>query len=243
MKRLKDKVALVTGASRGIGRAIALAAAAEGASVAVCYNTGAVEADGVVKEIEASGGSAMAVHFPVTDRACVKESLKKVVERFGNIDILVNNAGINRPNDFDKISDEDWDAVLGTNLSGVFKATQECLTHMNDGGSIVNIASVSGQYGGPRTTHYCVSKAGLLALTQNLAIFCSQRGIRVNAVSPGLIQSEMAGAASGLGLEEKILLGRMGTYEEVASVVVFLSSAEASYITAQTINVNGGIYF
>ena len=114
---------------------------------------------------------------------------------------------------------------------------------MNDGGSIINIASVSAQYGGPRSTHYCVSKAGVLALTQNLAIFCSDRGIRVNAVSPGLIRSEMAGAAAGLGLEEKILLGRMGTYEEVASVVVFLASDEASYITAQTINVNGGIYF
>lgn len=243
MQRLKGKTALVTGSSRGIGRAIARAMAGEGARVAVCYNTREDEAAKVVGEIDEAGGEAVAVRFPVTDRKAVKEALDTVVSRFGPVDILVNNAGINRPEDFDKITDEDWADVMDVNLTGVFRVTQEVLPKMNDGGAVINISSVSGQYGGPRTSHYCASKAALLALTENLAIFCSKRGIRVNALSPGLIASEMAGAAKGLGVEDKILLGRQGTADEVARVAVFLASEEASYMTAQTINVNGGLYF
>ena len=242
MKRLNGKVAVVTGASRGIGAGIACAFAAEGAVVAVCYNEGFKGADAVVSEIEDSGGRAVSVKLPVENRAAIKEALATVASDFGRIDILVNNAGINIPNDFDKITDADWERVLGVNLTGPFKVTQVALPYLSDGGSIINISSVSGQYGGPRTTHYCVSKAGLIALTQNLAIFCAKRNIRVNAISPGLIASDMAGAATGLGIEEKILLKKMGEYQDVAGAAVFLASGESSYITGHTLNVNGGLY-
>lgn len=242
MQRLNGKVAVVTGASRGIGAGIAQALAAEGAAVAVCYNQGVKGADSVVSEIEESGGRAISVRLPVEDRAAIKKALDEITSKLGKIDILVNNAGINIPNDFDMISDGDWDKVIGVNLTGPFRVTQATLPHLTDGGSIINISSVSGQYGGPRTTHYCVSKAGLIALTQNLAIFCAKRKIRVNAISPGLIASEMAGAATGLGIEEKILLKKMGEYKDVAGAAVFLASDESSYITGHTLNVNGGLY-
>lgn len=243
MKRLEGKTAVVTGSSRGIGRAIAVEMAAEGARVAVCFNTREDAAAEVVEEITSKGGEAVAVRFPVTDREAVRGALDEITSRFGPVDVLVNNAGINKPNDFDRISDDDWGEVMDVNLTGVFRVTQEVLERMNDGGAVINISSVSGQYGGPRTSHYCVSKAGVIALTQNLAIFCKDRGIRVNAISPGLIASEMAGAAKGLGVEDKILLGRMGKAFEVARTAVFLASSDASYITAQTINVNGGLHF
>ncbi len=242
MQRLKGKVAVVTGASRGIGSGIARAFAKEGALVAVCYNEGVKGADAVVSEIEALGVKAISVSLPVEDRGAIKKAFKEITFELGQIDILVNNAGINIPNDFDKITDADWERVLGVNLTGPFKVTQVALPHFTDGGSIINISSVSGQYGGPRTTHYCVSKAGLIALTQNLAIFCAKRNIRVNAISPGLIASDMAGAATGLGLEEKILLKKMGEYKDVAGAAVFLASDESSYITGHTLNVNGGLY-
>ena len=165
------------------------------------------------------------------------------MNKFNSIDTLVNNAGINRPNDFDRISDEEWDEVLGVNLKGAFITIQEFLPLIKKGGNIINISSVSGQYGGPRTTHYAVSKGGLISLTQNLAIFCAPKNIRVNAIAAGLIQSKMAEAAKDLGILERIPLKRMGNPEEVAKVVVFLASDDASYITGQTINVNGGMYF
>ncbi|MFC2075724.1 SDR family NAD(P)-dependent oxidoreductase [candidate division KSB1 bacterium] len=241
--RLKDKTALVTGSSRGIGRAIVLALAREGARAVVCYREQAAAADEVVAAIEGQGGRATAVALTVTSRESIRAALEEVKKKYGPIDILVNNAGINRPEDFDKITDEDWDDVLDINLTGAFRVTQEALPHLVDGGSVINISSVSGQYGGPRTSHYAVSKAGLIALTQNLAIFCAKRGIRVNAVSPGLIASEMAQAAKGLPIMERILLGRMGTPEEVGDAVVFLASEESSYMTAQVLNVNGGLYF
>ncbi|MGR3178619.1 MAG: SDR family NAD(P)-dependent oxidoreductase [Candidatus Anammoxibacter sp.] len=243
MEKLNGKVALITGSSRGIGKAIALAFAKERANVVVCYNSRIDEAQKVKDEIDSIGCQAMVVHLPVTDRDIINQSINVVVKKFGKIDILVNNAGINKPNDFDKITDKDWEELIGVNLTGVFKVSQECLPFMNNGGNIINISSVSGQYGGPRTTHYAVSKGGLITLTHNMAIFCAAKGIRVNAVSPGLIESEMAGAANNLGLGERILLKRIGKPEEVANVVVFLASDEASYITAQTINVNGGLYF
>lgn len=243
MKRLENKIALITGSSRGIGKSIALAFGKEGAKVVVCYNARLSEAQKVKEGIDSFGSHAMVVHLPVTDRTKIMESIRSIVEDFGKIDILVNNAGINRPDDFNKITDQDWEEVIGINLTGMFKITQECLPFMNNGGNIINISSVSGQYGGPRSTHYCVSKSGVIAMTQNLAIFCSKRNIRVNAISPGLIRSEMAQAASGLGVEQKILLGRMGTYDEVARVALFLASEDSSYITAQTINVNGGLFF
>ena len=243
MKQLEERVALVTGSSRGIGKALAIALAREGAKVAVTYEKEKEKAEGVVGEIEETGGEAISLQLAVTDRSSIREALGAASKRFGRLDILVNNAGINRPSDFSEITDEDWEEVIGVNLTGTFKVTQEALKFMGRGGSIINISSVSGQYGGPRTTHYCVSKAGVIAMTQNLAIFCAPMGIRVNAVSPGLIESEMANAAKGLGVEEKILMKRLGTAKEVADSVVFLASESASYITGQTLNVNGGVYF
>ncbi len=242
MEGLKDKVALVTGSSRGIGKAIALGFAKEGADVAITYKTEREKAESVAAEIKGLGRKALCLQLTVTDRPSILKALSALESEFGRLDILVNNAGINRPNDFDKITDEEWEEVIGVNLTGTFKVTQEALKFMARGGSIINISSVSGQYGGPRTTHYCVSKAGIIAMTQNLAIFCAGRGIRVNAISPGLIESEMANAAKGLGVTEKILLKRMGTVDEVGDAAVFLASDCSSYITGHTLNVNGGIY-
>ncbi len=239
--QLEGKYALVTGASRGIGKAIAIELMRRSAKVAVGYQGEEHRAQSVAEQ-DPYGGS-FAVRINVQDRASIRKAKAVLEDRFGALDIIVNNAGINRPNDFDKITDQDWDAILGTNLAGPFKVVQEHLPLLRDGGAIVNISSVSGQYGGPRTTHYAVSKAGLISLTQNLAIFCAPKKIRVNAVSPGLIESEMAKAATNLPVAEKILLKRMGTPEEVATTVAFLVSDDASYITAQTINVNGGLYF
>lgn len=239
--RLNGKIALVTGASRGIGKAIAIAIMKAGSTVIVTYKINKDLADEVIKKDKT--GKSIAVQMDVLNRLSVKKAKKNIMNKFESIDILVNNAGINRPNDFDRISDEEWDEVLGVNLKGAFVTTQEFLPFIKKGGSIINISSVSGQYGGPRTTHYAVSKAGLLSLTQNLAIFCAPKNIRVNAIAAGLIQSEMAKAAKNLGILERIPLKRMGSPEEVAKVVVFLASNDASYITGQTINVNGGLYF
>lgn len=243
MRGIPGKVVVVTGGSRGIGKAIALAFGREGARVVVCYREQEGLAHDVVRELTNQGGTGLAVRLEVTDRESIRTALRSVIETLGTVDVLVNNAGINRPSDFDTISDEDWEAVMHVNVTGLFRVTQEFLPVMRDGGSIINISSVSGQYGGPRTTHYAASKAAIIAITENLAIFCAARGIRVNAIAPGLIQSEMAQAAQGLGVSEKILLGRQGRPDEVGSVAVFLASDEASYITAQTINVNGGLYF
>jgi len=241
MMRLDRKTALVTGASRGIGKAIAIAIMEAGGTVIVTYKINKDLADEVVKKDKTE--NCIAVQMDVSNRLSVKRAKKDIMDKFDSIDILVNNAGINHPNDFDKISDEEWNNILAVNLKGPFIVTQEFLPIIKDGGTIINISSVSGQYGGPRTTHYAVSKAGLISLTQNLAIFCAPRNIRVNSVSPGLIESKMAGAAKNLGIFNKILLKRMGKPEEVANVVAFLASDDASYITAQTINVNGGLYF
>ncbi|MFH1995810.1 MAG: SDR family oxidoreductase [Candidatus Omnitrophota bacterium] len=238
---LNGKVALVTGSSRGIGRAIALAMCEAGARVIVTYKKNRKLAEEMKKR---SLQDHLSVNrLDVTSRQSIRELKKLIKKNFGSIDILVNNAGINRPNDFNKISDRDWEEVIAVNLSGAFKVSQEMLPVIRNGGSIVNISSVSGQYGGPRTTHYAVSKAGLIGLTQNMAIFCAKRNIRVNAIAPGLIESTMAKAAKKLKIGEKILLRRQGEAREVSDVAVFLASEGASYITAQTINVNGGLYF
>ncbi|MDH5749138.1 MAG: SDR family oxidoreductase, partial [Rhodospirillales bacterium] len=168
---------------------------------------------------------------------------------FGGLDILINNAGINNPTDFDRITDAEWDEILDVNLKGPFVCAQEALPYLrkSDHGSIVNIGSVSGQYGGPRTAHYAASKAGLISLGQVIARFAARDNIRCNTIAAGLIESEMAAASlqsSAVNDAAKgILLGRMGTPEEVAGAVVFLASDAAGYITGQTLNVNGGLYF
>jgi len=241
MAKLKGKVALITGSSRGIGKAIALEFAKEGANIILNYVSRDETARNTKAQIEQFGVRVIVSKFDIRKREEIIKAKRLIEKEFSRLDILVNNAGINRPNDFDKITEEEWDEVLAVNLKGAFLVTQTFADIISDGGSIINISSVSGQYGGPRTTHYAVSKAGLIALTHNMAIFFSKRNIRVNCIAPGLIESDMAKAARGLGVEEKILLKRFGLPKEVAKAAVFLASEEASYLTGQTINVNGGI--
>ncbi len=245
---LTGKNAVVTGGSRGLGRAIALGLAEAGANVALTYREKHDEAAEVCREIAKLGREAMALRMDVTDRASV-EAAAKDCRALGPISILINNAGINKPTDFDQIADADWDTILATNLKGPFTCAQVFLPLLKEagGGSIVHIGSVSGQYGGPRTAHYAASKAGLISLAQVIARFGAQYHVRSNTLAAGLIASEMAAAgmaaASVQKAAENILLGRQGTPSEVADAAVFLASDASSYITAQTLNVNGGLYF
>ena len=245
---LQGKNAVVTGGSRGIGRAIALGLAEAGANVAITYRERRDDAEAVVGEIEKIGRRALALQMDVTDRAGVQAAAKDV-RALGAISILVNNAGMNKPTDFDQVSDSDWDTILATNLKGPFICAQVFLPLIAEagGGSIVHIGSVSGQYGGPRTAHYAASKAGLISLAQVVARFGAQFGVRSNTVAAGIIASDMGQAglasASVRKAAESILLKRLGSARDVADAVAFLASDASSYITAQTINVNGGLYF
>ena len=245
---LTGKNAVVTGGSRGIGHAIAIGLAEAGADVVLTYKSNHAEADKVVSDIQKLGRRALALPMDVTDRKSV-ETAAKDARGFGAISILINNAGINKPTDFDSVSDSDWDEIVGTNLKGPFVAAQIFLPLLkaSGGGSIVNISSVSGQYGGPRTAHYAASKAGLISLAQVIARFGAQYNVRSNTIAAGLIASDMAAAgmaaASVQEAAEDIVLKRLGTPQEVADAAVFLASGASSYITAQTINVNGGLYF
>lgn len=246
---LDGRGAFVTGGSRGIGRAIALALATAGAAVALSYRERQSEADSAVQEIESHGGRAIALQMDVTDRASVEAAARDANGALGSISILVNNAGINKPTDYDRITDADWDEIVATNLKGPFVVSQLFLPLVAESGngSIVHIGSVSGQYGGPRTAHYAASKAGLISLAQVIARFGAPKGVRSNTVAAGLIASEMANAGMAASsvqkASENILLKRFGSPREVADAVVFLASDAASYITAQTLNVNGGLYF
>ena len=239
---LKNKVAIVTGSSVGIGAAIARKLAEEGAKVIVTYLTHSTEADRLSVEI----GAGCVCCLDVTDRLHVRRMMEDVTADFGNIDILVNNAGINHPADFDKQTDEEWDEVLNVDLKGVFICCQEVLPYITDNGRIINIGSLSGRYGGPRTPSYAAAKAGTMALTHCLARFLGHRGITVNNVEPGMIESDLLEVSMPKKLREKlmpsILLGRLGKKEEIAATVAFLASEGAGYITGQMIGVNGGVW-
>lgn len=245
---LTGKNAVVTGGSRGIGRAIALGLADAGADVVLAFRKRREEAERVVEQIKAMGRRALALQMDVTDRTSI-EAAAKQARALGPISILVNNAGINKPTDFDKVTDADWDFILSTNLKGPFICAQVFLPLLAEagGGSIVHVGSVSGQYGGPRTAHYAASKAGLISLAQVIARFGAASNVRSNVVAAGLIASDMADAGlaapSVQKAAEAILLKRLGTTDEVADAVTFLASDASSYITAQTLNVNGGLYF
>jgi 3-oxoacyl-[acyl-carrier protein] reductase len=243
---LTGRNAVVTGGSRGIGAAIAVSLAEAGADVVLTYRERHEEAQAVAHRIQGLGRRAHAVPMDVTSRASIEHAAQQAAS-FGPVSILVNNAGINKPTDFDHISDDDWDMILDANLKGPFIVSQVFLPLMKNGGAITHIGSVSGQYGGPRTAHYAASKAGLISLAQVIARFGAQYNVRSNTVAAGLIASDMAAAGMANAAVQKaaetIVLKRLGTPQEVADAVVFLSSGAASYITAQTLNVNGGLYF
>lgn len=247
--RLLGKNVLVTGGTRGIGKSICLALAKEGANVAFTYREQATLAKEVAEEIGAYGVKVLSFECDVCDRATLKKVFEDLDAKWGCLDVLVNNAGINNPTDFDQITDIEWDEVMSVNLKGPFVVTQEALFILEKSGSasVINIGSVSGQYGGPRTAHYAASKAGLISLSQVIARFGASIGMRCNTVAAGIIASDMGqeGLKSSVVAKaaESIVLKRLGSADEVANAVLFLASNESSYITAQTINVNGGIYF
>jgi 3-oxoacyl-[acyl-carrier protein] reductase len=240
--RLDGKVCLVTGGSRGIGAAIVRAYAREGAIAIPTWCTQRAEAEKVAKEC----GAADPVALDVRSRESVRAAMRGVAERYGRIDVLVNNAGINETGDFDQITDAMWDAVLEVDLKGVFLCCQEALPFLPRGGRVINVGSLSGEYGGPRTPSYAAAKAGVMALTHCMARFVGPRGVTVNCLSPGVIESDLTSQTMPAALRDRILptilLGRLGRYEEVTGLAVFLASEESSYVTAQTLSVNGGAW-
>ena len=243
---VQDKVALVTGASRGIGRSISLALAAQGAKiVAVDVDLQATEA--FVAELKALGTDAVAVQGNVTVTADVEQMVKVAKETFDRIDILVNNAGITRDALLIRMKDEDWDAVLDVNLKGAFlctRAVSKLMTKQRSG-RIINIVSVVGQMGNAGQANYCASKAGLMGLTRSNARELAKRNITVNAVAPGFIATAMTDALPEDKRQElaaQIPLARLGSVDDIAHTVLFLASEQAGYITGQVIGVNGGMY-
>ncbi|SDZ95462.1 3-oxoacyl-[acyl-carrier-protein] reductase [Selenomonas ruminantium] len=243
---LDGKVALVTGASRGIGRAIALKLAAEGAKVAINYAGNTAKAEEVKAEIEKNGGQAILVQADVADSTAVEAMVNATVEAFGQIDILVNNAGITRDGLMMRMKDEDFDAVINTNLKGVFYCTKlvSKLMMKKRSGRIINMASVVGLMGNAGQTNYAAAKAGVIGFSKSAAKELAARGITVNMVAPGFIDTDMTAAMTDKAKEMTLTgipLNRMGTPEDVANAVAFLVSDNASYITGQVINVDGGM--
>ena len=243
---LNGKVAVVTGASRGIGRAAALKLASQGALVIVNYNGSKDRAEEVKKEIEAAGGKAEIRQCNVSDYAACEEMFKEIIAEFGRVDILVNNAGITKDGLLLKMSEADYDAVLDTNLKGTFNCIRFVARQMikQRGGRIINMSSVSGVLGNAGQANYSASKAGVIGLTKSAARELAGRGITVNAIAPGFINTEMTEALSDKvkeGAVAQIPLGRFGETEDIANAVAFLASEEAGYITGQVLCVDGGM--
>jgi 3-oxoacyl-[acyl-carrier protein] reductase len=243
---LKDRVALVTGGSRGIGRAIATALARAGAAVVVNYRGNQPAADETVAAIVGAEGRAVAIQADVSQPADVDRLFKETIDRFGKIDILVNNAGITRDNLLLRMKDEDFDAVLDTNLRGLFLCTRAALRPMTRAryGRIINITSVVGLMGNPGQANYAAAKAGIIGFTKSVAREMASRSITANAIAPGYIETELTGVLDEKlrgAILEAIPLGRLGTPEDVAGLVCFLASDAASYITGQTLAVDGGM--
>ena len=242
----KDRVAIVTGASRGIGRSIALALAAKGATI-VAVDMDQATTDAVVAELQAAGAKALAVVGNVTVPADVERMIDAATEAFGRVDILVNNAGITRDGLLMRMKDEDWDAVLNVNLKGAFLCTRAAFKVMSKQryGRIINIASIVGQMGNAGQANYCASKAGLIGLTKSNARELAKRSITVNAVAPGFIATAMTDALSEKVRDEltaQIPLERLGSAEDIANAVVFLAGEQSGYITGHVLSVNGGMY-
>ncbi|MFD1171955.1 3-oxoacyl-[acyl-carrier-protein] reductase [Oceanobacillus picturae] len=243
---LQGKNALVTGASRGIGREIALELARQGANVAVNFSGNEAKAQQVVEEINAIGRNAIKVQADVANETSVKEMVKEVIGEFGTLDILVNNAGVTRDNLLMRMKEEEFDQVINTNLKGVFVCTKAVTRQMmkQKAGQIINVSSIVGVSGNPGQANYVAAKAGVIGLTKTTAKELASRNIRVNAVAPGFISTDMTDALTDeqqAGMLDMIPLGKLGKPEEVAKVVRFLASEDASYITGQTIHIDGGM--
>jgi 3-oxoacyl-[acyl-carrier protein] reductase len=246
MFSLKDKVALLTGASQGIGRETALALAEAGAKVAACARNEEKLA-ALVNEIVNAGGEALAVKMDVADAEQIKAGFKQVVEKFGRLDILVNNAAITRDGLAVRMKQDDWDAVMRTNLTGAHICIQQALSTMMRAraGRIINISSVVAEMGNAGQANYVAAKGGLVGLTKAIAIEIASRGVTVNAVAPGFIATPMTDVLPDKvkeDLKARIPLGRMGSTRDVAAAIVFLASDEAAYITGHVLDVNGGLY-
>ncbi len=243
---LSGKVALVTGAAQGIGKAIAMLLARNEADVVVS-DINLEKAQETANEIQGMGRRSVAIKVNVADLKDVERMVETIVEQFGRIDILVNNAGITRDRLILRMTEEDWDAVLDVNLKGTFNCTKAVIRHMSKqkSGKIVSIASVTGEMGNPGQANYAASKAGVIGFTKTIAREFAGRGINVNAIAPGYIQTPMTDAVPEKAKEElkrMIPMERLGKPEDVAQAVLFLVSENSSYITGQVLNVNGGIY-
>ncbi len=243
---LAGKVAIVTGASRGIGRSISVALAGQGAKV-VASARNAEALDNLVAEIKALGGEALAVVGDVAVEADANNLIEQAVAAYGQLDILVNNAGITRDGLLLRMKNDDWDAVLDTNLKGAFLCIRAAAKFMSKqrSGRIINISSVVGEMGNAGQANYCASKAGLLGLTKSVARELARRNVTVNAITPGFIVTDMTENMTDKAREamtEQIPLGRLGLAEDVAHAVLFLASDQSSYITGQVLGINGGMY-
>ena len=242
-----NKVAIVTGSSKGIGKAIAIEFAKEGADIAVTYFKEKEKAEAVCNEIRKLGRRSICVQYELLSRKSAKELAAKTIKEFGRIDILVNNAAIHQEKDFERFTDEDIALEIDSDLKGPMILCQEVIPHMKKfGGRIINITSIGGQWGGQFAIPYASSKGGLITLTKSLAKTYAKYNINANAISPGLIETEMSAkeleTEAGKKKVAGIPLGRLGTPEEVAKAAIFLASDNSAYITGQVININGGMY-
>lgn len=245
---LEGRVAIVSGSSRGIGRSIAERFASEGAAVAVTWHQREDAAAVLVDEIEKQGGRAHSFQLDVMARSSIQRCIARTLEEFGGLDIVVNNAGFLEQKPFATISDDDWDYTMGCNLKSAFVFAQETLGHFEaqNSGNLINIASIGGQTGGTKAPHYAAAKAAMISLTHSLAKIFAPHGVRVNAISPGFIATDMYADIATRESEDAILdtipLGRIGEPGDISDAAIYLASDQAAYVTGHVLNVNGGFY-